>query len=300
VTAFSTTDTFGSLIEEVRMSLSGYGVDNDLVCSLSADIGAADLLIGVSDTSAVSRGIIEIDDEILYVKSNSSGTLTIEPFGRGFKGTTAAAHTTGAMVSINPTYPRSIVSREVNNTIRAVYPDLFAVKATNITTDGNNWQYVLPADLDRVLLVDAKWTVIDGWEPVREWDVTHSADTSDYATGKFLSLGAPWGAGVTIRVTYAAEPTLLSASTDVFSTVTGLPSSSRDGIVYGAAARLLPWLDTGRVPVETVMADLADANKPLGGAVSLAREMRQNYQLALRQEREQLLAKYPIKTRRTR
>jgi hypothetical protein len=300
VTAFSTIDTFGSLIEEVRMSLSGYGVDNDLVCSLSADIGAADLLIGVSDTSAVSRGIIEIDDEILYVKSNSSGTLTIEPFGRGFKGTTAAAHTTGAMVSINPTYPRSIVSREINNTIRAVYPDLFAVNATNITTDGNNWQYELPANLDRVLLVDAKWTVIDGWEPVREWDVTHSADTSDYSTGKFLSLGAPWGAGVTIRVTYAAEPTLLSASTDVFSTVTGLPSSSRDVIVYGAAARLLPWLDTGRVPVETVMADLADANKPLGGAVSLAREIRQNYQLALRQEREQLLAKYPIKTRRTR
>jgi hypothetical protein len=32
------------------------------------------------------------------------------------------------MVSINPTYPKSIVSREVNNAIRAVYPDLFAVK----------------------------------------------------------------------------------------------------------------------------------------------------------------------------
>jgi hypothetical protein len=105
MTAFSTTDTFGSLIEEVRMSLSGYGVDNDLVCSLSADIGAADLLIGVSDTSAVSRGIIEIDDEILYVKSNSSGTLTIEPFGRGFKGTTAATHLTAApwSRSIRPT-----------------------------------------------------------------------------------------------------------------------------------------------------------------------------------------------------
>jgi hypothetical protein len=299
VTAFSTTDTFGSLIEEVRMSLSGYGVDNDLVCSLSADIGVADLLIGVSDTSAVSRGIIEIDDEILYVKSNSSGTLTIEPFGRGFKGTTAAAHTSGAMVSVNPTYPRSIVSREINNTIRAVYPDLFAVTSTDLTIDGINWQYELPSDMDRVLLVETRWTIEDGWTPIREWDVTHSGYATDYASGKFISIGEPLAAGMIVHVTYAKPPRLLSNSTDSF-TATGLPSSARDVIVYGTAARLLPWLDTGRVPVETVMADLADANKPLGGAVSLAREMRQNYQIALRAERDQLLAKYPIKSRRTR
>jgi hypothetical protein len=80
----------------------------------------------------------------------------------------------------------------------------------------------------------------------------------------------------------------------------GLPSSSRDVIVYGTAARLLPWLDTGRVPVETVAADLADQNKPLGNAVSLAREMRNLYASRLNSEKMALRERYPIKSRRVR
>lgn len=281
------------------MSLQGFTVDNDLVCALSADIAAADLLIGVDDTEAVSKGIIEIDEELIFVKSNSVGSLTIAPFGRGYKGTTATTHTAGAKVSVFPTYPRSIVSREVNNTIRAVYPDLYAVTSTDITTDGINWQYSLPSDLDRVLLVETRWTIEDGWQPVREWDVTHSANTTDYATGKFISIGEPLAAGMIVHVTYAKPPTLLSASTDLF-TATGLPSSSRDVIVYGAASRLLPWLDTGRVPVETVAADLADQTKPVGNAVSLGRVMDNKYTTRLNAEKSALRERYPIKSRRVR
>jgi hypothetical protein len=96
---------------------------------------------------------------------------------------------------VAPTYPRSIVSREVNNTIRAVYPDLFAVGTTDITMDGINWQYGLPADLDRVLLVETRWTIEDGWTPIREWDVTHSANTTDYATGSSSPSVSPWQPG---------------------------------------------------------------------------------------------------------
>jgi hypothetical protein len=299
MSGYSTTDTFGSLVEEVLMSLQGYTVDNDLVCALSADIAADDLLIGVDDTEAVSKGIIEIDEELIFVKSNSSGTLTIAPFGRGYKGTTATTHATGTKVSVAPTYPRSIVSREVNNTIRAVYPDLYAVATTDITMDGLNWQYELPAALDRVLLVETRWTIEDGWAPINEWDVTHSAYTTDYASGKFISIGEPLSAGMIVHVTYAKPPTLLSASSDLY-TATGLPSSSRDVIVYGTAARLLPWLDTGRVPVETVAADLADQNKPLGNAVSLAREMRNLYASRLNSEKMALRERYPIKSRRVR
>lgn len=299
MTGYSSVDSFSSLVDEVSTALQGYTVDNDLVCALSADIVPGDLLIGVDDAEAVSKGIIEIDEELIFVKSNASGNLTIAPFGRGYKGTTATAHTAGAKVSVAPTYPRSIVSREVNNTIRAVYPDLFAVATTDITMDGSNWQYGLPTDLDRVLLVETRWTTWTGWVPIREWDVTHSANTTDYATGKFISLGIPLAAGMILHVTYAKPPTLLSDPTDLF-TATGLPSSSRDVIVYGAASRLLPWLDTGRVPVETVAADLADQTKPVGNAVSLAREMRNLYSTRLAAEKSVLRERYPIKSRRTR
>lgn len=297
---YSTTDTFASLIEEIRLSLSGFGVDNDLVTALSNDVASADVIIGVTDSSAVSRGIIEIDEEILYVQSNNNGVLTIAPFGRGYKGTAATTHTAGAMVSISPTFPRSTVSRAINQTIQAVYPDLFSVKTYEFTTDSVYWQYNLPADVERVLLVESKWAATDGWEPVREWDVTHSANTTDHATGKFIALGRPYSAGVTIHVTYAARPTLLANAADEFSATTGLPATARDVVVLGTAVRLMPWLDTGRVPTQTVSSDLQDQNKPIGNAVSLAREMRQQYQLALQREREVLQTRYPLKVRRTR
>jgi hypothetical protein len=268
----------------VTLSLGGFGSNNDMVCSLSYDIAANDLLIGVDDTAAVSKGIIEIDDELIFVTANNSGTLTVPTWGRGYKGTTAADHTAGAKVSVAPTYPKAVVRREVNNTIRAVYPDLFAVKTTDITMDATHWQYELPADCDRVLLVDAKWTTIDGWEPVRAWDVIQSASTGDFASGKFIAFAEPLMAGVTVHITYAALPTLLTADSDLF-TATGLPATARDVILYGAAARLLPWMDTGRVGVETVMSDQQDETKPIGNAVSLAREFRTNYRLRLQAER---------------
>lgn len=299
MTGYSAIDTYSSLVDEVITSLAGFGIAGEQVCSLLANVGAADVLIGIDDASAISRGIIEIDEEVVYVSANSSGNLTIPTWGRGYKGTTAAAHTGGAKVSVNPVYPRSIVSREINNTIRSMYPALFAIGATEITTDGANWQYALPSDLDRVLLVESKWTTQDGWFPVREWETVHSADTTDYASGKFLAVGCLYTAGMTLRVVYAKQPTLLSASSDLY-TATGFPASSRDVVVYGTAARLLPWQDAGRVPVDTVMGDLQDQAKPLGGGVALARTLQQQYQVRLSQERQALLARYPVKSRRTR
>jgi hypothetical protein len=52
--------------------------------------------------------------------------------------------------------------------------------------------------------------------------------------------------------------------------------------------------------VETVAADLADQNKPLGNAVSLAREMRNLYASRLNSEKMALRERYPIKSRRVR
>jgi hypothetical protein len=72
VTGYSSVDTFNSLIEEVTLSLGGFGSSNDMVCSLAYDIAANDLIIGVDDSAAVSKGIIEIDDELIFVTSNNA------------------------------------------------------------------------------------------------------------------------------------------------------------------------------------------------------------------------------------
>lgn len=297
---YPTSDTFASLIDEVITSLQGFGTDNDAIVTLTQALDATATTFTVDDTNEISRGLIEIDEEIMYVSSADNGTVVLQPWGRGFKGTVASTHAVSSPVSIAPSWPRAVVAREVNNTIRAVYPQLFAVGTNDFLTSAIKWQYEIPADVDRVLAVEWRWTAtINGWMPMPGWEVIQSANSVDFTTGKALLLSEPLPAGCRIHVTYAKAPSFLVAPTDLFSG-SGLPASSRDVIVYGATSRLLPWQDTARVPVETVSSDVQDSTKPVGMGVSVAGEIRKLYASRLADERRALLDRYPSKTHRVR
>ena len=284
---FTTTDTFDSLVDEVITSLQGWGVDNDQVMTLVNGVSATDLQFTLSGD--ISRGLIEIGQELIWIDTVDAAVATAQPWGRGFKGTTPAAHAAGSMVSVSPSYPRSVVAREVNNAIRAVYPTLYAVTAANVTVD-ENWQAALPADLDRVLMVE--WQTPTGpWSMIDAWEAVHVADPATFSTGKGLLLGRPTPPGATVRVTYAAPPSLLSTGDAPF-TATGLHPGARDVVVLGAAARLLPWMDAGSLPKQTVTADLMDQQVPVGAAVSVSREIRNRYLARLGEERQALQARH--------
>jgi hypothetical protein len=300
--AYPSADTFSSLIDEVITSLQGFGTDNDAICTLINACSATDLVISVDDTDNISRGLIEIDEEIMYVLTADNGQAVIPPWGRGYKGTVAVNHTASSAISVAPTWPRAVVAREVNNTIRAVYPNLFAVGTYGTTASPTTWQYAIPAVIDRILAVEWRWgntTDIDGWTPVRSWEMISSADTSDFGSGKALLIGEPLVSGARIHVTYAMAPTLLVNPSDVF-TVTGLAASSRDVILYGATSRLLPWQDTARIPVESVSSDAQDTTKPVGNAIGIAKEIRNLYASRLADEVRVLADRYPTKSHKVR
>lgn len=296
---FPTSDTFGTLIDEVILSLQGWGVGKDQMTTLASDITDAATTIAVTDTGEVSRGIIEIDEELIWVQSSDGVNLTVPPWGRGYKGTIPEAHDAGEAVSVNPTWPRAVVAREINNTVLSLFPALFAVGTTEQSASSTVWQYSLPADTERVLDVEWRWSTIEGWRQVRGWDLTHSANTTDFATGKMLTLGEYIPTGSTLRVTYAKPPSVFSAASDAYS-VTGLPSTSKDVVVLGTAARLTPWLDVGRLPVQSVEADALDSPRPLGTSVQIAREIRARYDARLAEERRALYTKYPLRAHKVR
>lgn len=300
MSGYPTTDTFSSLVDEVITSLEGFTLMTDQPYSLTGNITNTATSVP-TDATSIGRGVIEIDEELIYVTSNSSGTLTVPAWGRGWKGTTKAAHTSGACVFVSPVYPRSVVSREVNNSIRSVFPDLFAVKTVDVVGSSTRWQYELPADCERILSVEWRWDTISGWNPVTDWELTASAYATDFPTsGKFISITEAIPVSAKIHITYAAAPTLLTNAADTYASTTGLPASSRDVIVLGAASRLLPWVDTGRTPAETVPSDMTDQQRPIGSAVQLARELRTRYQERLSKERDALYSKYPIRAHRIR
>jgi hypothetical protein len=292
-------DTFSSLIDEVITSLQGYGTANDQVVTLTSDMLGGDLTMQVDDSDSISRGLVEIDEEIVYVTDADNGTVTIPAFGRGFKGTTAAAHAAGSPVWVAPTWPRAAVAREINNTIKSLYPSLFGVATVELTSTTATWQYGLPAECERVLAVEWRYNYPDGWTTVKSWESVFSANTTDFPTGRSLLIGEPLPTNGKIHVTYATLPKALSLPENVF-TLSGLAPSCRDVVVLGTAARLVPWQDTARLPVETVPSDALDNNKPVGNATSVAGAIRQQFQLRLDQERRALLDRYPTRTHRTR
>lgn len=299
MSGYPTADTFSSLVDEVITMLQGYGVNNDQVCTLSENIDTTTTTFLVDQADIVSRGIIEIDEELMWVQSSQSGQIVVPAWGRGWKGTTKADHTTGSAVFVSPTFPRSIVSREVNNAIRAVYPALFATGTYKFDFINGQWQYEMPADVDRVLAVEWRWEIEDGWRIIDGWELTHGAYTVDFPSGKMLSINEPLMVGAPVAVRYSKAPTLLVNPTDLFS-ATGLPASSRDVVVLGAANRLLPWLDAGRLPVDTVPSDTQDQLKPVGNAIAVGREMRSLYAKRLEEERMALLARHPIRVHKVR
>lgn len=293
---FPATATYSTLIDEVILALSGLGMSDDQATSLGGSIDIGDLTFQVTETGIVSRGIAEIEDELVWVSSVNASNVTLSSWGRGFRGTTAAAHAAGAIVNYKPTWPRSSVARAVNDAINGVYPALYAVANTEFTPTVTKWQYELPANTERVLAVEQRVTAIDQWVRLRSWDVVHKANTTDFATGVSLrlSLAAPTG---TVRVWYATRPLGLTNPSDAF-TASGLPASCRDVITLGAAARMIPWLDIGRLPVQAVEADALAQPRPLGTAIQGAREIRALYQARLLEEQKAMDLLYPLQTHR--
>jgi len=292
---FGTSVTFEGLIDDVVNRLQGFGVNNDQFTTLESDLSPTDLTVKVTDPGRISQGIIEVGTELMQVNSASDTTATIPPWGRGAKGTIAEAHTAGERVAMRPTYPRAVVGRLINETLSAVYPVLYAVKQTEITANGVQWQFALPADCQRVLRVEESQPGnLGGWNIVEDWDVVHGANATDFPSGVVLSLKrTTFG---TVRVWYSAAPVKFSALADDWS-VTGLPFSCMDVIVLGTAVKLLPWLDTGRLPVESVEADALDNARQLGTAVSAAKSLKSDYADALAREASVLATMYPIRAR---
>lgn len=292
-------DTLGTIAEEVLLNLQGSGIVNDAIVTLTSDVSPTDLTFTVDEGEPISSGLIEIDQEQMWVSSVVNGTVTIPPWGRGYRGTTASSHSLHSAVRIAPVWPRSVIYTAVNNVVLSLYPNVFAVKSVEFTADGAYYQYGLPVDVEEVLDVSAEWTKLTGWEPVTDWDVDYNANTTDFPTGKMLSLGSFLLPGMKVRVVYAARPTTMSLTSTPFSD-TGLPASCKDLLTLGASLRLFPWVDIARIPSQSVEMDALAQAKPFGGAVTLARDFKSEYQRRIVEERTALNVKYGRRAHRIR
>jgi hypothetical protein len=299
------------MIDEVAVNLAGYTFQQDRSTYLASAVttttstSASPLILTLGSTENVGKGVIEIDEELLWVDSYDrvANTATVAPYGRGYLGTTAATHTADSRVVVSPTFPRFNVKRAINDTIRSLGASIFAVKSTTFTFNAAVSTYAF-ANLNVKNILTVTWQSIGPskeWIPLRKWDFDSIANPEafGYTTGtdqvQTITLGEAPISGRTVKITYATDPVAFTTNSQDYATQTGLPESTRDVVILGAAYRLLSFLDPARAAQVSPQADETDSKRPYGASQTATKQLYALYSQRLAEETKSQQQNYPPK-----
>lgn len=281
--------TLNQLTEQTIAEINSYVRNQESVTIITSAVTSADVTMLVDDVSSLSKGIIEIDDELIYVKKaiSSSGTVQIlgtngNPVGRGWRGTTATSHVSGSIVRNNPIFPKTQVKRAILETIKGMnFP---CISYETFTFNGSDYSYIMPNSL--VDITGISWDVPDStgvWSIIKNWRLdTNYFDTTTNTIKQALILKESPMPGRTVNVQYTKYPTAITDNQDL--TVSGLPASCEDVVRLGAMYRLLSTVDPGKVVATSVSADALDQPVQAGASTTAAKYIFQLYTVRLAEE----------------
>lgn len=298
--------TFANIVDRVKQQLLGYTKDQASVSELAAPMGAGDTSFSVDPETVtnLSRGLVEIDDELILVKTydKSTGTVTVMGLnnGRGADGTTAASHSTNALVVNDPRFPRQRIKEAINDTINGVYPDLWTFGQHEFPYVAARYEYPVPAEADDVYKVVVNTIGPSAvWFPAQKWRFNPMASTTSgqvkptpTPTGKTLQIYDRIVPGRNVRASYTKAPNTLTNNADEFASVSGFPERYVDMIVYGACWRLLPAYEAGRLQQSSIEATERAPLVPTSAASSASQFFLALYTKRLNEERTRLQRLY--------
>ena len=300
------TTTLTDLINEVQINLAGYTYQQDRATHLTSAItgttssSASPTILSLGSTENLGKGVVEIDEELLWIDSfdRVANTATVSPYGRGYLGTTAATHTLDTKVTISPTFPRYVVKKAINDTINAAGSTIYAAKVTTFTFNAAQTTYDFDGlNIQNILTI--MWQSVgpsQEWLPVRRWSWDSKADATAFgATSQTVTIGDYITPGRTVKVVYSTDPTPFTTNAQDFSTQTGLPESCKDVIVLGASYRLLTYLDPARAGQVSPQADETDSKRPYGASQTATKQLYALYTQRLNEETQRQQTLYPIR-----
>lgn len=298
------TVTFEQMIDEVKINLSGYTFQQDRSTYLTAPVStttspsSSPTVLSLGSTTDFGKGVIEIDDELLWIDSvdRVANTATVAPYGRGYLGTTATTHIEDTQVTVAPIFPRDSIKKAINDTINAVGASIYATKQTTFTYNAAITTYEFE-NLNIENILSVSWQDIGPtkeWIRVKRWDFDPFADVTTWGSNsQTITIGDVIIAGRTVKVMYATHPATFTSTSQDFYTQTGLSESVKDVVTLGAAYRLLQYLDPARAAQYSPQADEIDAKRPFGASNNAVRQLFALYTQRLNEERAKQQTQYP-------
>jgi len=303
--------TLSEMIDETLINLSGYTYLQDRSTYLTSAVttltspSSSPTVLSLGSTDSVGKGIIEVGEELMWVDSfdRVANTATIAPYGRGYLGTTASTAAVDTKVTISPIFPRYVIKRAINDTIRAMGTQLLIVDQTTFTYNSAITTYELsdgsgnPLNIENILTMS--WQDIGPskeWINVRRYTFDPKAESGTWGTNaQTVTIGDYITSGRTVKVNYVKQPSAFTASNQVFTTQTGYPETARDVVILGTAYRLLTYLDPARASQISPQADEIDAKRPFGSANTAVRQIFSLYQQRLKEEIQAFQGQYPTR-----
>lgn len=282
--------TVDQFIDQVSAMLHSYTGTLEATTYLTGAVDATETTVPVSHPSYITRGLIEVGNELMHVDTVGETSALLFPFGRGAQNTTALPHAANDRVTNDPMFPRARIFDAFKRCIHNVQLDLFTVKETSFTYSTVRTSYEIPDDVVRILSV--QYQVVGPtreWVNINNWDLDPNADTD---TGKALILHECIQAGRTVQVVYAAAlPVPETPSTNLEGI--GIPDWLQSVLIYGTAWEMVQFLEPARLQLRAVEARTQAEGAPPGSASSLAKQLYAMYQLRLDGARKRLLQSNP-------
>ena len=277
--------TLMEMVEQTLAEVAGYVRNQESITVLTQPVASDALTLTVDEVGALSKGTVEVGQELVYVKRviNQSGTAQVMPGGRGWRGTVAEAHDALTIVRNNPMFPKSQIKRALNDTIQGI--DLMAMASHEFTFDGTTWAYPLPADFDHVTGVAWQSPDTTGvWPLIKHFRIDRNFRVSGDPNPRCaIVLHEAPVVGQTVRVQYVRLASPLADNQDF--SASGLPASAQDVIRLGAMWRLVTTVDPGKVIATTPSAEMVDGAVESGQPTAVARYLYQLFSVRLAEEK---------------
>lgn len=233
--------TAGALLDRVSRQLLSGTVEERNKLATTVDSDDTSFVMSYDLAGLRAGTVFEIGTELLYVWEANSGnkTLIVE---RGYLGTTAASHTSGDTVTLNPRFPKATMFDALNQDIEDLASPangLFRVVTQDVSYNGSDRQVNLTSASNVIDLIDVRLRYLaDDFPVIRRVRLQRDLPTADFASGFALVFDESVMAG-TLRVRYKAPFTRVSTTTDSLQSVAYVPTSMEDILEMGVMQRIL-------------------------------------------------------------
>lgn len=248
-------------------------------------------------TDGIGRGsYLSVDDELVYVweVDHNQRTAVVQ---RGMLGSEAASHAAGALIEVNPRFPKPLIVQAMADEIASWPVGLFytdTVEDTSVDVDNRIIDLGQVSDLLAVLAVWRTARLFEGsWAKAGAWQLQRDVPSDGNVS---LMVHGASSRAETWRVVVARpfDVSTFNDDTDL-QDVVKIPASCNDIVGYGAAWRLLSTRETARTDRASQASPRTHEEVPPMHITQAARGLQRIRDERLGEETARLSAKWPAR-----